>query len=407
MAQINTSYEDLLRKVLTEGTKKEDRTGTGTRSIFGAQLRFNLATEGFPIITTKKIHTKAIIHELLWFLQGTGDIRYLEEHGVKIWDAWRRPYNLLAREIVPIEVRKVDNPTLTTDVDLFTLTTVEHEISDYPVSVVEEWVRIMRTAYDPSCKYYNPGTTVTKEWHNLDTFYNDVQKLPHWRYKKDGLPLRLSLTHYHTNEHSLSTSVWLGDEEIEYNLSNNNRHNLIPAWDLGEIYGVQWRNWPDPYNPGHTIDQVQNVINDIKADPNSRRLIINGWNPAALPVQALPPCHTLYQFYVADNKLSLQLYQRSGDLFLGIPFNISSASLLLTMIAQQTGLEVGEFIHTIGDAHIYENHVAQVEEQLSREAKEFPTLTLNHKPTINDYVYDDVNIVGYDPHPLIKGAVAV
>jgi len=268
---LNTQYEDLLRKVLTEGTYKEDRTGTGTLSIFGAQMRFNLS-EGFPLITTKKVFTKGIIHELLWILNGNTNIQYLTDNGVHIWDEWA---------------------------------------------------------------------------------------------DEDG--------------------------------------------NLGPVYGAQWRSWlgvDSSENPVF-IDQITNVIESIKTNPDSRRHIVSAWNVAELDQMALPPCHAFFQFYVADGKLSCQLYQRSGDLFLGVPFNIASYSLLTHMVAQQTGLEVGDFVHTIGDAHIYSNHIDQVKEQLTREAYEFPTLKLNKAEDIFAYTYEDFKIEGYQHHPAIKGDVAV
>jgi thymidylate synthase len=265
--KINTAYEDALRVVLEKGTHKEDRTGTGTTSYFAQQIRFDLQ-DGFPLITTKKTGMRLIAEELIWFLQGTGNIGYLKEKNVKIWDEW-------------------------------------------------------------------------------------------------------------------------ADEN----------------GDLGPVYGVQWRHWPD--GKGGSIDQIADVIEQIKTNPDSRRLIVAAWNPAALPEQALPPCHSWFQFYVVNGKLSCQLYQRSADMFLGVPFNIASYSLLTHMIAQQTGLEVGEFIWTGGDTHIYDNHVEQVKLQLSRDARPFPTLVLNKKGSIDDYTWDDITIEGYDPHPGIRGEVAV
>ncbi len=261
-------YLDLLQHVLDNGTIKRDRTGTGTKSIFGYQLRCDLS-KGFPLLTTKKVHLKSIIYELLWFLKGDTNIKYLQEHGVRIWNEW-------------------------------------------------------------------------------------------------------------------------ADEN----------------GDLGPVYGHQWRSWPD-YNGGH-IDQISQVIDQIKNTPDSRRIMVSAWNVADVPTMKLPPCHSLFQFYVADGKLSLQLYQRSADLFLGVPFNIASYALLCMMIAHVTGLEPGEFIHTFGDAHIYLNHMDQVHEQLSREPRPLPRMILNPDvKSIFDYDYDDFTLEGYDPWPLIKGVVSV
>ena len=261
-------YLDLMRNVLDTGTRKSDRTGTGTLSIFGAQLRFDLA-RGFPLVTTKKVHMKSIVHELLWFLKGETNIRYLKENGVSIWDEW-------------------------------------------------------------------------------------------------------------------------ADENGE----------------LGPVYGHQWRSWPAA--DGGSIDQIAQVVSDIRRNPDSRRLIVTAWNPTDLPRMALSPCHTLFQFYVADGRLSCQLYQRSADLFLGVPFNIASYALLTLMVAQVTGLAPGEFIHTFGDTHLYTNHLDQAREQLSRSPRALPTLTLN--PEVRDlfsFRYEDITLTGYDPHPAIKAPVAV
>ena len=261
-------YLELVRHVLEHGTFKGDRTGTGTKSVFGYQMRFNMA-DGFPLLTTKKVHLKSIIHELLWFLQGSTNVHYLQENGVRIWNEW---------------------------------------------------------AAD------------------------------------DG--------------------------------------------ELGPIYGYQWRSWPN-YDGGH-IDQISDVVEQIKHNPDSRRLIVSAWNVAQVPQMALPPCHTLFQFYVANGKLSLQLYQRSGDIFLGVPFNIASYALLLLMVAQVTGLEPGEYIHTLGDAHIYSNHFEQVNEQLQRTPRHLPRMMLNPDvKSIFDFRYDDFKLEDYDPYPPIKGVVAV
>lgn len=264
-------YEDLLRKILMEGNPKSDRTGTGTISLFGQQMRFDLS-EGFPLLTTKRVFFKGIAYELLWFLKGSGNVRWLQEHNVHIWDEW-------------------------------------------------------------------------------------------------------------------------ADEN----------------GDLGPVYGVQWRSWPapTPSDPNRTIDQISNVLELIRTQPDSRRMVVTAWNPAEVEQMALPPCHALFQFYVANGKLSCQLYQRSCDMFLGVPFNIASYSLLTHMVAQQVGLEVGEFIWTGGDCHIYDNHVEQVRTQLSREPYPYPELRLNRAPSIFDYTFEDFEVIGYEHHPGIKAPVAV
>lgn len=261
-------YLDLMRHVIANGTQKHDRTGTGTISVFGYQMRFNLQ-EGFPMVTTKKLHLKSIIHELIWFLQGDTNIKYLKDNGVRIWDEWA---------------------------------------------------------------------------------------------DADG--------------------------------------------NLGPVYGHQWRSWPTP-DGGH-IDQISQIIDQIKKNPDSRRIIVSAWNVAEVNKMALPPCHTLFQFYVADGKLSCQLYQRSADIFLGVPFNIASYALLTLMVAQVCGLQPGDFIHTFGDAHIYNNHLEQVNLQLSREPRPLPTMRINPAVTnIFDFKYEDFTLENYDPHPHIKGVVAV
>jgi thymidylate synthase len=261
-------YHDLMRHVLTHGHRKEDRTGTGTLSVFGYQMRFDLA-EGFPLLTTKKVHLKSIIHELLWFLQGSTNIAYLKQNGVTIWDEW-------------------------------------------------------------------------------------------------------------------------ADDK----------------GNLGPVYGYQWRNWPKP--DGTHIDQITQVVNAIKNNPDSRRLIVSAWNVADVDQMKLPPCHAFFQFYVADGKLSCQLYQRSADIFLGVPFNIASYALLTMMVAQVCGLKPGDFVHTLGDAHIYLNHLNQVNEQLSREPRALPTMRINPQVTdIFGFSFEDFTLEHYDPHPAIKAPVAV
>ncbi len=261
-------YLHLLERVLEEGNKKEDRTGTGTVSVFGHQMRFDLS-KGFPLLTTKKLHLKSIIHELLWFLNGDTNVKYLQDNGVRIWNDWA---------------------------------------------------------------------------------------------DKNG--------------------------------------------DLGHVYGYQWRSWPK--SNGESIDQIKQVVHDIKNNPDSRRLIVSAWNPADIENMALPPCHALFQFYVSNGKLSCQLYQRSADIFLGVPFNIASYAILTMMMAQVCDLEPGEFVHTLGDAHIYTNHLEQVKLQLSRKTKELPDFKINPEvKSIFDFKFEDFSLENYDPHPHIKGAIAI
>jgi thymidylate synthase len=267
MARVDTQYEDLLHLVLDIGAHKSDRTGTGTRSVFGRQLRYDLAA-GFPLVTTKRVHFRSVAYELLWFLRGESNVRWLQEHGVTIWDEWAGP---------------------------------------------------------------------------------------------DG--------------------------------------------ELGPVYGVQWRSWPTP--DGRHIDQIGGLLEQLRSNPDSRRLIVSAWNVGELANMALPPCHAFFQFYVADGRLSCQLYQRSADLFLGVPFNIASYALLTHLIAEQVDLDVGEFVWTGGDCHIYDNHVEQVNTQLARTPFPFPALEVRRAASLFDYAYEDFDVVGYQHHPAIKAPVAV
>jgi len=312
------AYLQLLRDVRSKGQKKEDRTGTGTISLFGYQMRFPLS-EGFPLLTTKRVPFKLIASELLWFIKGDTNIRYLLEQNNNIWNEW----------------------------------------------AFKRWVE--------STDYHGPDMT--------------------------NFGLRSQSDEAFAGQYNEQLEIFkkqiLNDEQFARQYG-----------ELGDVYGKQWRQWQT--TRGETIDQLADVISSIKKNPDSRRLIVSAWNPEDIPSMALPPCHTMFQFYVSDGKLSCQLYQRSGDIFLGIPFNIASYALLTHLIAHECGLEVGDFIHTLGDAHIYLNHLDQIETQLSREPRALPTLWINEqKKSIFDFELEDLRIEQYDPHPTIKAPVAV
>ncbi|ENF5288290.1 thymidylate synthase [Listeria monocytogenes] len=311
-------YLDLEKYVLENGTQKGDRTGTGTISTFGYQMRFDLQ-EGFPIMTTKRVPFKLVVSELLWFLHGDTNIRYLLQHNNNIWNEWA-----FERFVKSDDYKGED-------------------MADFG----------LRAERDPAFK---------------EVYQAEMEKF--------------------------KTRI-LEDEAFA------NKYG-----ELGNIYGKQWREWKT--SQGETIDQLADLIEMIKTNPNSRRLIVSAWNPEDIPNMALPPCHSLFQFYVADGKLSCQLYQRSADIFLGVPFNIASYALLTHLIAREVGLEVGEFIHTMGDAHLYNNHIEQVKEQLSRTPHKLPKLVLSDKPaTIFDFDVADISLDGYNPDPAIKAPISV
>ncbi|WHZ31626.1 thymidylate synthase [Desemzia incerta] len=312
------AYLALGKTILEEGVNKGDRTGTGTKSIFGHQMRFDLQ-KGFPLLTTKRIPFRLIKSELLWFIKGDTNIRYLLEQNNHIWDEW----------------------------------------------AFERYVK--------SAEYKGPDMTDFGRRALVDEKFNE-------RYQV---------------EMAKFTDQILQDEAF-----------AAQYGELGNVYGSQWRNWKT--SQGETIDQLKDVIEMIQKTPDSRRLIVSAWNPEDVPNMALPPCHTLFQFYVAEGKLNCQLYQRSADVFLGVPFNIASYALLTHLIAHETGLEVGEFVHTFGDAHLYVNHIEQMKEQLAREPRAFPTLKLNtDKKSIFDFEMEDIEISDYHPHPRIKAPIAV
>ena len=323
-------FLELVRHVMHNGVEKSDRTGTGTRSVFGYQMRFDL-NEGFPLVTTKKTHVRSIIHELLWFLMGDTNVKYLQDNGVTIWNEWA--------------------PT-------------EDVVRNYTLS---NYLRVAEAVN----KSLWQGTI-----EELQAKLNAMSEEAAHAYLDDlGVP------------RGGSTVVKL-------------------KGDLGPVYGKQWRSWPTP--DGGYIDQMVRVVNDLKNNPDSRRIIVSAWNVGELDKMALAPCHAFFQFYVANGKLSCQLYQRSADCFLGVPFNIASYAMLTHMLAQQCDLEVGEFIWTGGDVHIYSNHFEQVETLLQREPKALPKLHFKRRPeSLFDYKYEDFVITGYDPHPPIKAPVAV
>lgn len=312
------AYLDLGKKILEEGNQKGDRTGTGTKSIFGYQMRFDLS-QGFPLLTTKRVPFSLIKSELLWFLKGDTNIRYLLQHNNHIWDEW----------------------------------------------AFERYIK--------SEDYQGPDMTDFGRRCLVDKAFNE----------------------------SYQVELKKFCQLIVENENFAKKHG-----DLGKVYGYQWRHW-ETINGGF-IDQIKDVVEMIKTTPDSRRLIVSAWNPEDVPTMALPPCHTMFQFYVNDGKLSCQLYQRSADVFLGVPFNIASYALLTHLIAHETGLQVGDFVHTLGDAHLYNNHFEQMKEQLSRDILPAPTLILNQeKQSIFDFEMKDIQLEGYQPHPTIKAPIAV
>ena len=317
MNNFDEAYHDLCRKVLNEGENKDDRTGTGTISIFGHQMRFDLS-EGFPLLTTKKVSFKLVATELLWFIKGDTNIRYLLQYKNNIWNEW----------------------------------------------AFKKWIE--------SDEYTGPDMTDFGRRSLVNDEFNEQYK----------------------EQLAIFKDKILNDDEF-----------MCKYGDLGNVYGKQWRDWKD--QNGQSFDQLQTLIDNIKNNPNSRRHIISAWNPTEIDTMALPPCHTLFQFYVKDGKLSCQLYQRSADIFLGVPFNIASYSLLTHLIAKECNLEVGEFVHTFGDAHIYKNHIDAVEEQLSRSSYNPPKLNINTEKSLFDIDYEDLEIQDYQSHPSIKAPIAV
>ena len=528
-------YQALLRQILDTGTVKTDRTGTGTLSIFGPQMRFNLA-EGFPLVTTKKVHLKSIIHELLWFLQGDTNIAYLKEHGVKIWDewadengdlgpvygrqwrAWHKLYEMTPRRFERPEPRietgfdKTVRIDASQEFDLLGQRFASSRFGDYVVvrsyrvpraqgsrfsrvamdvqfvttgyvatnctaqavqagmvrdpyapdfldvaatgdtsrfepSIVaglrETWKGIIKRCYDPNhvgfANYGGAGVFVENRWLVLENFIEDAQRLPNWWLKVD-YPEEYSLDKdFHaTNKYSRETCLWLSREEQNLNTSRTapfvatspqgeelyclSINSLVKRFGLKSACIHNCLNGKAQAHHGwrfrrvvstgviriRIFDQIKEVISAIRHTPNSRRLIVNAWNVGDLEEMKLPPCHMNMQFYVADGKLSCQLYQRSADVFLGVPFNIASYALLTLMVAQVTGLQPGEFIWTGGDTHLYSNHLEQARLQLEREPRPLPQMRINPEVTdIFGFQYEDFKLENYDPWPAIKAPVAV
>ena len=464
-------YLELLRKVKETGVEKGDRTGTGTRSLFGEQLRFDLL-DGLPLLTTKKLPTKAIIVELLWFLRGETNVQFLHDHGVHIWDNWLRPWPS-DRPLVLVEPRPREYQPYDGD---FSAAGCYGEESSVERSLVGIWTRMMRRCYDPQAHNYayygGAGASVAGRWHDPRNFIRDAQSLPHWRYKlNDWDNFELDKDYYGSNQYGPDTCIWLPGTEnrrkagvvitdpegestvyetykdasegtgfskssihrfvtegLPEILKGKNkaaagwsfalsedltgmlvRRELVDDKDLGPVYGKQWRSWPAP--DGSTVDQIARVTKQIREKPDSRRHVVTAWNPAEVDEMALPPCHCLFQFYVANGRLSCQLYQRSADLFIGVPFNMASYAILTALMAYMTNHKPGEFIHTFGDVHLYLNHFEQAEEQLARSpATTWPQLHVSQDCStrrFEDLEPCDFRITNYDPNPAIKAPVAV
>ena len=475
-------YLDLLKDIRTNGVYKQDRTGTGTFSVFGRQMRFNLQ-DGFPLLTTKKLHIKSILHELFWFLNGDTNVKYLKDNGVSIWDDWRRPYSL-NRPIILVKKKTAEHQPYDGD---FSLKGFLSKGRGTDADLIQLWLRMMKRCYDPSHEKYRfygkVGVSVAKQWHDPAHFVDSVKKIPQWSQKlRDWARFDLDKDYFGSKQYGPDTCVWLrGDENRMYmssatpllvtdtsgrdytfvcassaarslgiSTSSVNRFvkagrvigskgankkiegflfnrlkgddlvrlELIDDGDLGPIYGKQWRNWAGE-------DQISNLISRLKTHPDCRRLIVSAWNVAELKDMALMPCHCLFQFYTSPAtpdeseknriagmeppklRLSCQLYQRSGDTLLGIPYNIASYAFLLSMVAQCVNMVPYEFVWTGGDTHLYSNHIEQADLQLTREPRALPKLVLNPVRDIFGYRFEDFKIIGYDPHPSIKAPIAV
>lgn len=466
-----TAYEELLAHVLDNGTRKQDRTGTGTRSVFGHQMRFDLA-EGFPLITTKRMFTRGMIEELLWFIRGETNEHVLRDKNVHFWKAWARKdgelgpiYGKQFRHVstfLPVKPAIYEpSDTTATFPPLVRHTKNLNERTVYGVGyygdydkqdphhlwLAEIWRQMIRRCYDETCRAYpgygRVGVHVSEEWQCYANFQQDVKQVPNWVMKLE-YPDEFSLdkdTKLASNRYSRETCMWASNFVQDANKSNTRPFTatsplgkIVECPSIGRLAREEgmsasaihrclngqlhkhhgWTNFTYMEAPEgmviryNEVDQVKTLIASLKHDPDSRRHMISLWNPAEVDFAELPPCHgSVIQFYVADGKLSAHMYQRSADLFLGVPVNIASYALLTHMVAQQTGYEPGEFVWTGGDCHIYDNHVEQVQTQLGRDPYPFPTLKLDAAPSIFDYTPDHITVNNYQHHPTITAPVAV
>lgn len=478
---VDRIYLELVKDILDNGELRPNRTGTDTLAVFGRQMRFDLR-QGFPLLTTKRVHTRSVFQELLWMLRGSTDVRELQKEGVTIWDSWRRPYTL-DREVVLVEPRQPEPSAA------FAGNFVSPSGSGDGVSsrLAATWLGMIRRCYDTSHHrwdtYGKLGATVCDRWQVYENFVEDVQKLPHWTYKlKDWSRFELDKDYFGAAQYGPTTSVWLPTEEnnmytkastpltvtdcdgksylfVSYTQAANGtgmsrssihravsggasarpkannkrfagwvfeaadtggmlaRMELVAEYDMGRIYGAQWRDWRavDANGALSHVDQLKVLIDGLRSNPFGRRHIVTAWNPGELPYMALPPCHMMFQCHVhpaheecGKMGLSLQLMQRSCDSALGIPFNIASYAALTMMIAQCVGMEARDFIHDLGDAHIYVNHIEALKGQLTRRVSPMPRLELNQARTeLDQFTYNDIKVVGYTPEPPIPMEVAV
>lgn len=451
---MNTEYEDLLREVLTKGVSKGDRTGTGTISSFGHQMKFDLS-EGFPLITTKKVHTRSIIGELLWFLNGDTKNSNLSEQKIRIWNEWQnadgtigpgysaqwRAWYSPSDKIVSVKTREDRYKDFTYSMpetenleihdprfipSIHGVGFLGQEVPDVHQRVKDLWLKMLDKCYNLKSEHYEADRKVSPIWQSFEMFAKTINTVPGYHEWSMYGGYELTPDYFDSDVYSPNTTVFLKENDnstiVDGPILLINDEKFATLDDYTKKYSVEKAELSDTdkytiseiepekgtvWRKQLFIDQIEEVLNTLKNNPDSRRMIVSAWNAAELDNMALMPCHAFFQFYVADGKLSCQLYQRSADLFLGVPFNIASYALLTHMVAQQVGLEVGDFVWTGGDCHIYNNLVEQVKEQISREPYPFPVLKLNKADDIFSYTIDDVVIENYQHHPVIKGKVSV